>query len=532
MGVLTQIRILAKLELCNIFGLNVLRFSRDGKVKRRAGAMLALVAVLSVLLVFYMGGLSYGLVRLGLEAVIPVYLIAVASLIIFFFGLLKAGSVIYRRDGYESLCSLPLSQTAVIWGRFVRMYVENLLFTLAALLPGLGVYAWAVRPGLLFYFAALTAIGAVPFLPMAGAALVGALVTGLSSRMRHKSLAVSGLSVAATLAILYGVSRLSAMDESVGPEMFRELSDTLLGVLGKIYPPAVWLGMALVRGDWARSLGCAMLSLAVFALVAAGISYSFHKIIRSLYGSLARHDYEMGDMKEGSVLGALCSREFKRYFSSSVYVTNTIIGPVMGCIISGALLFVDLDSVIGKLPLPVNVCSLVPFLLAGVMCMMPTVCASVSMEGKNWWIVKSLPLSAKSILDAKLLMNLILIMPFYLLAEVLLLLALRPGGMERVWLLLVPAVLILFTCVYGLAVNLRFTVMDWESEVSVVKQSVSALLGGMGGFLLSFLCAAALFIVPEGYRDIFRAAFCGVLLLITALLYRRNCVKTNLRNIS
>ena len=104
MGVLTQIRILAKLELCNIFGLNVLRFSRDGKVKRRAGAMLALVAVLSVLLVFYMGGLSYGLVRLGLEAVIPVYLIAVASLIIFFFGLLKAGSVIYRRDGYESLC--------------------------------------------------------------------------------------------------------------------------------------------------------------------------------------------------------------------------------------------------------------------------------------------------------------------------------------------------------------------------------------------------------------------------------------------
>ena len=123
MGVLTQIGILAKLELCNIFGLNVLRFSRDGKVKRRAGAMLALVAVLSVLLVFYMGGLSYGLVRLGLEAVIPVYLIAVASLIIFFFGLLKAGSVIYRRDGYESLCSLPLSQTAVIWDRFVRMYV-------------------------------------------------------------------------------------------------------------------------------------------------------------------------------------------------------------------------------------------------------------------------------------------------------------------------------------------------------------------------------------------------------------------------
>lgn len=532
MGVLTQIRILAKLELRNMFGLNVLRFSRDGKVKKRAGGMLAVAAVLSVLLVVYMGGLSYGLIRLGLEAVIPAYLTAVASLIIFFFGLLKAGSVIYRKDGYEILCSLPLSQAAVIWSRFARMYVENLLFTLAVLLPGLGVYVWAVRPGLPFYAAALTAIWAVPLLPMACAALVGALVMGISSRMRHKSLAASGLSVAAVLAILYGVSRLSAMGGIVGPEIFRELSDTIFKVLKTIYPPAVWLGMALVRGDWVRSLGCAILSLAVFALAAAGISRSFHKIIRSLYGSLARHDYEMGDMREGSVLGALCGREFKRYFSSSVYVTNTIIGPVMGCILSGALLFVDLDSVIGQLPLPVNVCSLVPFLLAGIMCMMPTVCTSVSMEGKNWWILKSLPLSAKSILDAKLMMNLLLLLPFYLLAEVLLLLALKPGGMEMVWLLLIPAVMILFSCVYGLAVNLRFPVMDWESEVNVVKQSVSALLGGMGGFLLSFLCAAALFVVPERYADIFRAAFCGVLLSVTAFLYDGNCRKTNLRNIS
>ncbi len=531
MGVLTQIRLLAKLELCNMFGLNVLRFSRDGKAKKRAGGMLAVVAVLSVLLVFYTGGLSYGLVWMGLAAAIPAYLTAVASLLIFFFGLLKAGSAIYRRDGFEILCSLPLSQAAVIWGRFVRMYVENLLVTLAVLLPGLGVYAWAVRPGLPFYLAALMAIWAVPLLPMAGAALVGALVTGISSRMRHKSLAVSVLSVAAVLAILYGVSRLSAMDGSVEPDMLRKLSDSIFRGLEKVYPPAVWLGMALVRGDWARSLGCAMLSLAVFSLVAAGISCSFHRIVRHLYGSLARHDYEMGDLKEGSVLGALCGREFKRYFASSVYVTNTIIGPVMGCILSGALLFVDLDSVTGQLPLPVKVCSLAPFVLAGVMCMMPTTSASVSMEGKYWWIVKSLPLSAKSVLDAKLLMNLFLILPFYLLAEVLLLLALKPGGLELLWLLLVPAVLILFSCVYGLAVNLRFPVMDWESEVSVVKQSVSALLGGMGVFLLSFLCAAALLIVPEGYTDIFRAALCGALLLAAALLYAR-VIKISFLNVT
>ena len=144
------------------------------------------------------------------------------------------------------------------------------------------------------------------------------------------------------------------------------------------------------------------------------------------------------------------------------------------------------------------------------------------MEGKNWWIAKSLPLSAKNILDAKILMNLLLFLPFYFLSEIFLILALRPGAEELLWLLLIPAVFLLFSCVYGITVNLHFPVLNWENEVSVVKQSASCVLGGMGGFLLAIPCAAGAAAAPEEYVWLIKGGICLALLLTTGFLYRKN----------
>ena len=134
---------------------------------------------------------------------------------------------------------------------------------------------------------------------------------------------------------------------------------------------------------------------------------------------------------------------------------------------------------------------------------------------KEWWLVKSLPLSSKTILDAKLLMNLILILPFYLVSEVFLMLALKPGLQDGFWIVVIPAVILLFACVY-------FPVMDWENEVSVVKLSASAILGGMGGAVLAVLGGAGACLVPEGYSGGYRAVLCVLLMGTVCLMYRKN----------
>lgn len=519
---LTQIKLLTRLELCNLYGLNVLRFSKDKKSKQKTLGLTALWILLLVMLIGYVGGLAYGLIYLGLEEVVPAYLITLSGLLVFFFGMLKAGSVIFRKEGYDILCALPLRSGAIAVSRLLRMYAEDLLMTLAVLLPGIGVYIWNVRPNAGFYLTVFLGIWITPLIPMDASILLGALITGISSRMRHKSLISAGLSVLFVLGVLYGSSRLSAVEGSIDPEMLRDLSLSIMTLLERVYPPAVWIGKVMVHGDVPGALACVVLSLAVFGAVAAAVALSFQKISQNLYSNFAKHDYRMGKLKADSLLCSLCKRELRRYFSSSIYVTNTIIGPIMGCVLSVALLLSGTDFIKEFLPLPIDVEGIVPFVISGVFCTMTATATSISMEGKNWWILKSLPLTTKNILDGKILMNLLLLLPFYLLSELILIFALKPGAGELLWLVLIPAVIILFSCVYGIAVNLRFPVLEWESEVRIVKQSASAVLGGMGGLILSILCAVIVGAVPGEYAAYLKIGICAVILAATAVIYRSN----------
>lgn len=519
---LGQIKTLTRLELTNMFGWNVLRHTKDPKAKRKAYLMAGIYGFLVLVVFLYVGGLAYGLILLGAGDTVPAYLMAISSILIFFFGIFTAGASLFSPKGYDILCSLPVPQAAIAVSRFLRMYAEDLVLTLAVMVPGIGVYAVFQHPGAGFWLTAVPGILCVPLLPVAAASLAGAVVAGISSRMKHKSLAEAGLSIVLVLAVFAVMPGLTGAEEAVTPEMLAALSDTVLGVLGKLYPPAVWMGTAMVRGNIAGGLACACICVAGFLAVVFLVSSRFHAICRRLFSSAARHDYRMQRLQKRSLLVSLCRREWKRYFASGVYVSNTIMGPVLGTVLSAALYFTGLDRIKQLLLLPVDIRGLIPFLAAGMFCMMTVSSVSISMEGKTWWIVKTLPVGTKTILDAKLLMNLVLVLPFYLVSEVFLVMALKPGVMELLWLILIPAVLIVFSCVYGITVNLRLPVLDWESEASVVKQSAASLLGGMGGFLLAVICAAITVLVPESCSHLAKTAICGILLAVTAILYRQN----------
>ena len=515
-----QIKLMAALETKNLFGLNVLRHTRDKGARRKALGMALLWIFLAALLCLYVGGFSYGLVLLGLADAVPAYLTAVSALVLFAFDMLKTGGVIFSPNGLDTLYALPLRQEAIVIGRFFRMYVEDLAVTAAMLLPGLGVYAWLTCPGALFYPLAFLCVLLAPLIPLALATLLGALITALTARMKHRSIVTALLSLLLAAVVFFAISSLAEVEGDITPELLRDLSGLVLGLLGRIYPPAIWIGTALTRGKLAPALLWAAVSLGAFLLVTALVSARFQAICRRLAANSARHDYRLTAQKGSSVLISLCKKELRRYFASAIYVTNTIVGPIMGLGLGVALLFVDLDALFPPNTLPLDLRALIPFVLAWPFCLMPTTAASVSMEGKGLWIVQSLPLSTKTVLDAKLLLNLLLDLPFFLGAVLLTALALRPSPMELLWLALFPGLLILFSCVLGLFANLHLPLMNWENETRVVKQSASTMVACFAGMLLPILCAAAAALLPgPGIR----AALCPLLALCSLLLYRSAC---------
>ena len=249
----------------------------------------------------------------------------------------------------------------------------------------------------------------------------------------------------------------------------------------------------------------------------------FVTICTAFHATAAGQDYKMERLKSNSVLKALWKRELKRYFASSVYVLNTIVGYVLLVMAAAALWLTGEKELLHMLGAPagIDLVLILPFALTLIGNMMPMSACSVSMEGKQWWIAKTLPLTMKQILDGKLLANLSIALPFFAVAEVFVFLAVRPTVSEGIRLVLIPAAYTLFLSVAGLSINLAVPLMEWESEIRVVKQSASMMLQMLLGFVSALIPIGLMFLLH--IDQIFITVGTVILLFIlTVVLYMRN----------
>ena len=118
--------------------------------------------------------------------------------------------------------------------------------------------------------------------------------------------------------------------------------------------------------------------------------------------------------------------------------------------------------------------------------------------------------------------NFSVIAPFYILSEIFLMIAVKPSILEAVWLILVPAALIIFTTVFGIFSNLMFPIFDWENEAAVVKQSTTSMISVFMSMVIVIIFALPVFLISSVSSDVILALVCLILLFISFVLYRKN----------
>lgn len=518
---LKQIRLLSTVQLRNLFGINEIRYTKDKKKKSRFIAMAVLWIMLAAMLLFYTMALSMGLILMGMADIVPAYLSAITGLIILMFTFFKAGSVIFQMNTYEILVSLPVSQAAIVISRFLTMYVTNLILSLMVMVPGMIMYARYMHPAFSFYIYGFAGTILLPLLPISIATAAGAAITALSARMKHKSLVSAFLTIVLVVLIVIGSTILGSMEE-IPEELLKNFALIVEEKIGQIYPPAMWLRNAMVGSSARDFLVYAGISIFVFIILVGILQHFFLSICTALNATSAKNNYQMGRLHASSVTAALWKKEVKRYFASSIYVTNIMIGYALMVIMAIALLMTGVEKMETLLGFPGIVTRMLPLLLALVASISPTTACSVSMEGKQWWLLQSLPVRGKDIWDAKILLNLTIALPFYVIAVVVCMLAVRPSLYDAFWLILLPLVYILFTSVVGITVNLAMPVFDWENETRAVKQSASTMVTILVGMLSAILPMVLLFVAGKGPDVYVYGITALILFILTVLLYIRN----------
>ncbi len=432
-------------------------------------------------------------------------MIAICVFINFFFSFYSSTNALFGFKDFDLLASLPVKTRTVVLAKLFNMYVADLFFTLAIMLPSFVVYAKlsaALTVGYVFKY--LLIILFSPFFAMTASIIVGLALSLLSSLFRMKNL----MNIILLLLFMVGVFSFSFISGFTAEEENATVDVT--GVLFKIYFFASWLIKS--DGNFLYIVYYVLVNFACIAVIAAFITVFYAKLNGILTAKRKVKNFELKTYGGKSVYATLYGKEMKRLFSCPSYAVNCIMGVIMTVFLA-VLLFVVLGIIKSEAALPDNfgdmIAAYIPVAFAFTFLMAPSTYCSISLEGSAFWIIKTSPIRMKTVFDAKLLVNATFYIPTAIIVSVAAVIGLKLSF--AIAMLTVFSALLLATLggSMGLLFNLLFPKMKWDNDGQAVKQSSASLLCVVFAFVFValFLIAAIYVSIPPAWLLFIETAF-------------------------
>ena len=495
---------------------------KNGQARTR-GKTIALFVLFFVLLVYF-GCMCFGL-AFGLgSALIPAglswlyfSLMGIMTIMLGVFGsIFNTYTALYRAKDNDLLISMPIPPSRIVLVRLSTVFGLALLYSGVIWIPTLLYYWLFASPSVpAVIFGVLLWLFIAAFVTVLTCAL-GWVVALVASRISSKSFVTVILSV-----ILLGAYYVFCFRMTEFFNAMVENSEAIGGFLKVWFNFLYQLGQA-AAGD---ALGMLIFSGVTLVLSALCLWLMARTFIRlATQNATARR--KTRTVKTARVHGAraaLLRRELKRFGSSATYMLNCGLGLAFMVALSVIALLRQTALQAGLFMAAARVPWLslaAPVLAATVSCAMASLNAisapSVSLEGKNLWILQSLPVDAADVLKAKLWLHVLISAELAMATTGVLCLSVQTDWMAAVLAMVYTALFVWLTGALDLMIGLRHPSLNWTTETQPIKQSLSVFLALMVNIGLTMLLAVPYF--PLAYLMDVRVYLALVIALMAGLI--------------
>lgn len=441
------------------------------------------------LMLYSMGVYAYSITHIlpvqQIYVLLTLFIVA-CTVISFVEGTYKSQGILFDAKDNDLLLSLPIKKSHILFVRVLKLLTFQYLFNLMFLLPAVIVYAYYTHPDINFYIITLIMSMLVPIIPTVCGTCIGYLIRLLSSKVNKKKLIQLILSAITTLGIFVIIINMNNFINGLVTNA-ESVNETIIQMY---YPIKLYLNLIVKFNllDFIILLLINMVPLGIFVLV--GAKY-YYKIISGLSESgIDNKTYsEKSKVRYKKPITSLTIKEIKRYFSSPIYILNTLFGSI---IIFISTIFLCIKGVgglyNGDIPLPFDIEAYLPaiyYILVVVGCSLTQITASaISFEGKTINIIRSLPVSEKTIFNAKIWMSLIIQLPIVIISNILFIFKFKVNLYCSLLIFgITLAVMFLISCL-GLIINLKYPKMNANNDTEIVKQSMSSMIASFLGIIV------------------------------------------------
>ena len=290
------------------------------------------------------------------------------------------------------------------------------------------------------------------------------------------------------------------------------------------YPVGLYINLIndFKLGDLVKLLVVNLVPLLIFIWL--GAHYYFKIIFNSKVISKSKKK-EQYIIRKSSAIKSLTIKELKRYFSSPILMFNTAFGLILILIMTILIVFKGnaiFDDILASYNIETNLSLPILFyflvLFSGAMTSISS--SSISLEGKTINITKSLPVREESILNAKILMCMIIELPFLLVSDLIFIIFLKPKLVYALLIIILSFVIVFLNAVIGLIVNLKYPKLNATNDTEVVKQSISSMVSVFIGMAL-FIGSIVLIVYLSKYLsfDYLLVGHILILIILSGILY-------------
>ena len=436
------------------------------------------------------------LVEFHLEYVLLTLFILVTFILTLTEGIYKTSSLLFNCTDDQLMFSLPIKKSTVLFIRVFKFYVFELLYNSLFLLPAMVVYIRYVNVDWSYYLSSFVALLLLPIIPVALSCIIGAIISGASSRFKHKNLIQILISTVFLLFVFY----ISFNLQNVVQDLAKK-AESLNEIVTKLYYPAGAYLKLVTDFKVTDLLLFVLIHDAIFAVTVWLLSKVYFKInSRVKIVKITNKKNSKYSIKANKPVVALIKKEINRFINSPVFVTNAAFGLVLfviACLVitfkfDGVLASLATQMEIQEIPFSIEgIKSYMPLVLFGTLCFgafMSSITSSmISLEGKSFNILKSLPVSPVTIINAKVLTAVLIMIPFFIIGDLVMFIKFNFNILEILMILVASVVLPLVAETIGIIVNLKYPKMDAENDTQVVKQSMSSMVAVFIGMAMTGL---------------------------------------------
>ncbi len=513
---------LLRMQLYNLFGINRLIHSRDKQEKQRSAVVVAFGLAAIAILVIYTAKFSNDMAGAGLGEALPTLMVAACSFAALVLTFVKSTGVLIGLKDYDMVMPMPVNTVSIVASRITLLYLTNLIIGFIAMLPSGIIYIVYEHPPICSYLFFICALFLAPIIPMIISLSAGVFIVAVSSRSRHKNILSLVLSTITVLVLVFASAKTQSMDTA----QISNLGVAMAETANKFYPPAILFTNALLYSDWTSFAIFAAVSLLPGIAFIAIVSHYYKALNTAVFSHYAKKDYKMGALKASSPFMALYKKEFRRLSSCTIYALNSCIGIVLLLVVTVMAVFFmppSLQQQAQAAGIMGTIRNILPFALAIFVSMTSTTAASLSLEGKNRWIMCSVPTQARTIYHSKIAVNLTVILPVLYVSAIFIRIAFPCSFMQTVLLFLIPTVYAFFISVLGIYLNIKFPKYDWTSEYYAVKGGAISVLAAVGGGMASSFIPLYLCILFPHCQMIIMLGIPCLILLATLAVYCKVC---------